>query len=951
MVSQPFSSDRNDTGGRVSFFSSYGWCLHPFLPLEELFQRLREECARYETLPPGWQKSECRINLYLFVCAIACTLDDYLNWRPWRLPQGLPAVSRWKRLARIVVWGMNLPWTISGMIRRSRVHGWKKQWTLCVNLVCEMLVEDRDENTVALSAIRPCLQGASIQDLPRDLMRRRMKLHEGFRCQDLSHLDVFAMLRRFEANAGVHHTTKILIVGPRTAGAYFAPLAKAYLRANGWSSVEWVTIRPKSGLTRQEQRQLRQHAKEAHVLVMDDYPNTGGTFILTCRMLRGAGVPPERITLLAPRHPFQAGWVETVEEQTGAKVIPLEHDELAKHAFLQPEAVERFLREQYRGEGWDDISVGQHPETRALNDLFALQYGNSFQVRLKRVFDVMFRRGHTTLTRRIIAKSVGWGWLGYHAYHIAERLAGFVPPMIGFGQGFLYSEWVKAPGDAGRPGLLPPDGANRRLAGSAASYFAMRTQKLRLSEDPRIDGPDYGWGWLEMLALLRRAYGVRLGRVNQPVLLDRLRNSLHVPATVIDGRVGPEEWIDAAEGVLKADFEQHAFGAPELDVVDPAYDLAALAFEFDLPEDIEKEALEAYMRKSGDASVTDRLLLYKLLYGARVMKLGAEAAAEGECPERRQKGNRRYLGGRDFLIRTMNRFASGLIRTAGPPEWTRKVLFMDLDGVFDAEAFGFPHPTISGLKALSRLQSNGFSVVLNTGRSIEHVLRYCADYGLPGGIGEYGSVFVDSVARKTFPLTDAEGEQQLVRCREILRKRPGVFFDPAYRHAVRAYRYDGLQTAGLGAEEARELLAQGGLENLAVLSRQADTYFVQRGVDKGTALGFVRARLDVEHDPVAAIGDSDEDIPMLAGADYAYAPGNCSEALRREAKKNRWKVTGKPVQRGLLEAVEDMLPRRHDGDLRYDDVSAAHALVARLLDIAEKPRFTRLMTALRETLF
>ena len=62
----------------------------------------------------------------------------------------------------------------------------------------------------------------------------------------------------------------------------------------------------------------------------------------------------------------------------------------------------------------------------ALNAALEAHYGDGFQVRLKRVFDV--RLGQSLRARRVVAKSVGWGWLGYHAWFAATRLESLVPP-------------------------------------------------------------------------------------------------------------------------------------------------------------------------------------------------------------------------------------------------------------------------------------------------------------------------------------------------------------------------------------------------------------------------------------------------------------------------------------------------------------------------------------------
>jgi hypothetical protein len=54
----------------------------------------------------------------------------------------------------------------------------------------------------------------------------------------------------------------------------------------------------------------------------------------------------------------------------------------------------------------------------------------------------MYRNGNEA-TKKILVKSVGWGWLGYHAYHAGNRLRGFVPEIFGVRNGFIFMEWVE----------------------------------------------------------------------------------------------------------------------------------------------------------------------------------------------------------------------------------------------------------------------------------------------------------------------------------------------------------------------------------------------------------------------------------------------------------------------------------------------------------------------------
>src|SRR5438093_1787075 len=80
------------------FYSRYSWCLNPALSVKDLLRRFEEELDRYEALT-GWQREESKANLYLFVCAIACTADDYFALRWINLS---PLCRRFPRLRSLV---------------------------------------------------------------------------------------------------------------------------------------------------------------------------------------------------------------------------------------------------------------------------------------------------------------------------------------------------------------------------------------------------------------------------------------------------------------------------------------------------------------------------------------------------------------------------------------------------------------------------------------------------------------------------------------------------------------------------------------------------------------------------------------------------------------------------------------------------------------------------------
>jgi hypothetical protein len=232
---------------------------------------------------------------------------------------------------------------------------------------------------------------------------------------------------------------------------------------------------------------------------------------------------------------------------------------------------------------------------------------------------------------------------------------------------------------------------------------------------------------------------------------------------------------------------------------------------------------------------------------------------------------------RNFLVHSMNEFCAGYLRLPKNAEWTDRLFFMELDRIFDQELLGFPHPTESGLQSMLLLQSNGYSIVLNTGRSVQHVRKYCEAYKIPGGVAEYGSVFVDAVNQTEVPLIDSAGAEQLARCRDMIRTLPGVFVDSGYEYSIRAYRYKGQTTTGLAADEISSLLKRPEFSDLTYIARPNDTYIVQKRTSKGAAVTFVKEYLG-SHAPITAI---------------AHAPATCSPAGLLAAVRHRLKNDGR----------------------------------------------------------
>lgn len=893
------------------FYSAYRWCLNPMLSVRELVQHLGEELESYRANgATGWQGEERRINLYLFTCAIACTLDDYLATRPW----SLRSLAR-----RFATAGPMTKVTQSGA---ARAAAWRHQWTACVDSVCELLLGGAGARF--FERVRPLLIAAS-SALGEAAARERMRIPEAFRCQDLTHQDVCAMVRLCLPSLA-DQDRAIVVIGPRTAGAYFAPLAAAHLRALGYGHVTWLTVRPKNGLSRAESGSISTLLRaRARVLIIDDHPNSGNTLRLLLRDLSNLGADPRETIVALPGHPSMPDFAIADETARGVRVRLLAPEDRYKARLLASQWPERLLRDSRESDG-----------AAALNTELRGHYADGFQVRLKRVIQCADGR-------RVMAKSAGWGWLGYHAWLAGTALEGFVPPPLSLRNGILFSEYAE-----GQP-LSASEEDPVRLAGMLASYVARRAAALPLREDPAFATTGYRWcGWDDLVALFSRVYGPRLGPLKKRAIRRRLQPYVAPNPTLVDGRMKPEDWVRAGRQVLKTDFEHHNFGGGEPDIVDPAWDLASAIYEFQLPPEAEEHLLQSYIAQTADAGVADRLLPYKILYAMSALRAAKYWLGRRPADPRREDWNRQFIAARSFAAFHVARHC-GRNLGAAPAVWERRLFFLDLDGVLDWGLLGFPHTSPCGVHALRLLQRNRFAVVLNTARSLEHVHEYTRAYRLPGGIAELGSVFWDAVRDWEIPLIDAEAAAQIEKVREEIRKLPGVFIDPKNRYSIRAYRLQDGYMRPLSAAEVEEVLARTGSHRLAFVESQADTYILQKGAGKGVAMASVQAYLGCSGEPVIAMGDSRQDVEMLCAADIAFAPANASREVRELVARGRCRRTSRPVQAGLLEAALELcLAAGHtpdDGAGCHD--AAPVPLMDALLQVADRRPLERILSVVR----
>jgi len=928
-----------------SFYSHYEWCLNPLLSLRDLRLRLREEVERYNSLSVEWQREESRINIYLFVCAIACTIDDYLARRTIDLT---PAAKRFPRFRNLVQNGQRFTRFATGYISLfsdKSIRTWRKRWSVWVDTSCRLLT---DSPEAAGETIEELKRSSDVLDapLPDALLRRHMRLPEAFRAQDMAHQDVFT-LADYLCNSSAPADRPLVILGLRTAGAYFAPLMSVYLRKIARWPVSWFTIRPKFGASVWEARQLSKIRRTgARLVIIDDYPASGRTFRLILDIVKRFQIPAADITIIAPTHPASPNWTADagLAQSEGMRVVTMDLEDLHKSRLLKPVALQSLFTEYFPNIPSKNVRINADEQCETINSRLAKHYVDGHHVRLKRVVSLeLTGPGERRKARKVFAKSVGWGWLGYHAFLAATRLRGFVPPTFGLRNGLLLTDWIEHDTSVSEAEI------RRTVINTIPSYVAARTRALPLHYEGAPFQQGYGWnGCDEIVNILRGAYGSTLSVLKRSSLRRRISAFATSAPALLDGKMDIDEWIATSRRAYKIDFAHHNFGGANLDLVDPAYDLAGAIFEFQLSRQAEHELLAIYARESNDAMIDRRIPMYKLLYGAMQMRNAVEAAQCAAESHRRNESVRRHHQARNYLVHGTNAFCAAWMGCRPAKKWSNLLFFMDLDGVFDWEHFGFAHTTLNGLRSLATLQANGFSIVLNTGRSVADVRSYCETYGIPGGVGEYGSVFFDCVENRLMPLIEKAAFEQLARCRESIRMLPGVFMDPEYEFAVRAYRFHAGRSVGLSSQEIDRVLNANALDRLAVISREADTVVVSKEVSKGCALRVVTEFLGCTSAPTTAIGDSEADVSMLEAAQFAYAPSNCNPAIRKLSRAGGCRIMSQSFQTGLLASVLHRLGKKQVDDNLLPALPAnaeqPDTLILRLLDIADQRLARRLVS-------
>lgn len=880
------------------FYSKYSWCLNALPKLNEVAERLASELNKLDKAD-GWQYSEVVTNIFLLSCAITDTVDDYL----------LGTVLDFSKLARVLpLAGPAIRVAHKGLALRSstrlllltKLRRWRQAWANVVtDFIEQALVNNKDRSKALrqrdrLNELLPAKFGKTLACL-------RPKIPAFFRSRDFATPDCFELARKFTTEFA-DSPRPAIVIGLRTAGSFLAPLTCAYLKVNG-TDARWIAVRPSKGIASWERRELERSASQhCRALIADESVHSGQTLAKTITVLRKAGFAEADIVVLNPVEPALPDWKNSrlLQSLSQIHVVSLEPAERSKCDLLDSiSKVEPVLQKYFQERGYSAARIVTGGKFAILNSTWRDTPPERVDHRLKRIYEVHLRHSSgSEEVRYVLAKSVGWGWLGYHSFIAAQRLTDWTPPILGLRDGILFSEWLPQQDRRSFAGAEHQD-----VVDSLATYVAARAKHLRLQDDPVLDlAKEDRHKGLELLSgHLVRAYGSRIvASAKRSWLRKRLAEHNHFLPVMTDSKMTTEDWL-TSDTPRKTDFEHHCFGKNELGITDPAFDLATAMLQFGLSDTDSERLVKRYIQESGDTNVEERLFFNKFLAGIRAQSLADHDLTQSRLFSRRSEANHQYISAWNFLVKASVEECGKLCSKPKETHWHTPLVVADIDGVIDRMVFGLPGTTAAGIKALSLLHAHDFCIAVNTARTLNEVKRYCRAYSFAGGVAEYGAVLWDGLSDRQRVLVDQESMEQLHRVQEAFQRIPGCFLNADYLYSLRVFTYQNGRTAPIPALLAQDLLAEVGANRLRIHHTGLDTAIVAKNTDKGVGLLALLDFVGLPKTDVTAVGDSEPDLAMFRVANHSFAPGNVT--CRKEAELIGSSIARSSYQPGLLEIV------------------------------------------------
>ena len=857
-----------------TFYNRYSWCLNPYPKVSQVMDYIRFEAMNLENLEESWQIQESIMTVYSLACAVSCSTDDFLHKKQYRLI----AIKAW--------------------------HQWRIKWEAAIaSLLDSSLAETIDVSSCKCAVAK--LADLSRLTLPKKLLNQSVTSPRAFRCQDLTPYDVLTLSEKY-CLKNTNKNKPILIIGLRSAGSYFAPVLRADLVKRGYHNISTVTLRPKKGASRNEKEIIRKFAKEdGSVVIIDEPIFVGFTLKICINILDNLGIQRPSVSVLFPLHPCVTDLTKTnaLSDLKGCQFITSAPEDYFKWQKLKDENIEKQLEAYFFAREYKKVTLISNDHVLKFNKQLSDQSEDSWTEHLKRVYAVQVEQPSGIVkTQYVLAKSVGWNWQSYREYFATSRLRDFVPPILGLRDGILYSEWIE-------DNLTSSNDIDRnKTVARISEYIATRVNGLSFEEDPATFISESQVG---MTLVMRNQSRTRLGRLTNVLKKAAFRYRLAAltcpTPCLIDGNMRIADWLKRDHNLLKIDYAHHGFGKIEVNVADPAYDLANSILAFELSEQEETALLQNYSSISGDKNVTNRITLYKVLTGLWTMQWSLARLHNTKLSARHRAYSDDFIKAWTFTMIQLARYTASFVPRLEVHAPFSTIIVSDVDGVIDQHINGIPSNTPSGIEALSLLHAHGYPVMLNTARSVYDVKAYCKAYGFIGGVAESGSYVWDANTDKDHILVSAEVLTKIERVKLALEQIPGVYVNPYYKYSIKAFQYGNSITGTIPvpSELVNTVLTQCGADDLIFHQTGTDTAILSAEIDKGKGMLAFLQLFDYGSCKTIAIGDTEPDLAMFTVANRSFAPSHTN--VRNAAIQLGCHVANKPFQSGLLEIAHHII--------------------------------------------
>lgn len=225
----------------------------------------------------------------------------------------------------------------------------------------------------------------------------------------------------------------------------------------------------------------------------------------------------------------------------------------------------------------------------------------------------------------------------------------------------------------------------------------------------------------------------------------------------------------------------------------------------------------------------------------------------------------------------------------------RKTFAVDIDGTITENGGG--RINLDALNALRYLKKIGHNVVFVSGRSsIEGYLL--AVYGGLNtiAVGENGGCITSGANEHTL----LGKKEKCVEALQIIRSKINNVAEkpvfPRMTEVVLERTFD--------IETAKQLVKNNKLDVILSDSQYA-IHINSAGINKARGFEEVMKKLNVSHEDVISIGDSDTDIPLFKISKISIAVGNASD----EVKSNATMSVKSHAGAGVVEALDKIAPR------------------------------------------